>query len=98
MPSAVQEAYDHLAPVYDRRWAFYTAATLRATLDGLELHSGSRVLDLATGTGELARRLLERHGDLVIVGLDLSRAMLLRGHDKPGLREWEPVQGDATRL
>jgi ubiquinone/menaquinone biosynthesis C-methylase UbiE len=98
MTSPVQETYDHLAPVYDRRWAFYTEATLRATLDGLDPHPESRVLDLATGTGELARRLLERPCDLVIVGLDLSRAMLSRGQDKPGLCAWEPVQGDATRL
>ena len=98
MPSPAQETYDHLAPVYDRRWADYTEATLRATLGGLDLRPGSRVLDLAAGTGELARRLLRGRDDLTVVGIDLSRAMLVRGLAKPGLSPWGPVQGDATRL
>jgi ubiquinone/menaquinone biosynthesis C-methylase UbiE len=98
MPFPAQETYDHLAPVYDRRWAYYTEATLRATVEGLELSPGSRVLDLATGTGELARRLSERQADLCFVGLDLSRAMLLRGCAKPGTDAWRPLQGDAARL
>ena len=71
---------------------------MRATLDGLELRPGGRVLDLATGTGELTRRLLERQGDLTVVAIDLSRAMLVRGLTKPDLSPWRPVQGDATRL
>ena len=91
MPRPVQAEYDRLAPAYDRRWAAYNAATLRATLDGLELRPGERVLDLAAGTGALTRGVLERRADLFVVGLDLSREMLARG---AGHR----VQGDATRL
>src|SRR5438093_11290964 len=98
MPLPAQETYDRLAPVYDRRWAGYTEATLRATLEGLALRRGDRVLDLAAGTGELARRLMARRADLEVVGADLSHAMLARGLGKPGLRRWEPVQVDAARL
>jgi hypothetical protein len=35
-----RETYDHLASVYDRRWADDTEATLQATLGGLELRPG----------------------------------------------------------
>lgn len=35
-----------------------------------------RVLELGTGTGETARRLLERHPSAVLVGLDASSEML----------------------
>jgi trans-aconitate methyltransferase len=35
-----------------------------------------RVLELGTGTGETARRLLARHPDAVLIGIDASRRML----------------------
>jgi ubiquinone/menaquinone biosynthesis C-methylase UbiE len=98
MPPPAQVAYDHLAPDYDRRWARYSEATLRAALDGVELRGGDLVLDLAAGTGELARRLLARWPTSSVIGLDLSRAMLMRGAGKPDLRSWEPVQADSARL
>ena len=88
-PLPVQQEYDQLAPVYHKRWAFYTEATLRATLDGIKLHQGERVLELAAGTGELTRRILGRQPDLFIVDLDISRGMLSLG-------EGNRVQGDAT--
>ncbi|MBX6312006.1 MAG: class I SAM-dependent methyltransferase [Isosphaeraceae bacterium] len=98
MNAPTQEAYDQLAPIYDRRWAYYTEATLRATLDGLDLAGRVRFLDLGAGTGELARRLLGRWPDREIIGVDLSRAMLVQGLAKLALRRWRPVQGDAARL
>jgi SAM-dependent methyltransferase len=93
-----REEYDQLAPVYDRRWSYYTEATLRATLDGLELTDKARVLDLAAGTGEMARKLLSRWPGLEIVGADLSSAMLAQGFDKLAGETWAAVQADAARL
>ncbi len=98
MVSPAQETYDHLAPAYDRRWSSYIEATLRATLEGLELHNGDRVLDLAAGTGELVRGILGRYPGSHVVGLDISRAMLAQAIGKSGPRSWESVQGDAARL
>jgi tRNA threonylcarbamoyl adenosine modification protein (Sua5/YciO/YrdC/YwlC family) len=40
-----------------------------------------RILELGTGTGETARRLLERHPDAVLVGVDASAAMLDAARD-----------------
>jgi tRNA threonylcarbamoyl adenosine modification protein (Sua5/YciO/YrdC/YwlC family) len=36
----------------------------------------TRILELGTGTGETARRLLERHPDATLVGIDVSEQML----------------------
>src|SRR5689334_12706779 len=55
-------------PVYD---AFQEA--LAEATDGAE---ATRVLDLGTGTGETARRVLERHPGAALVGIDRSEQML----------------------
>jgi tRNA (cmo5U34)-methyltransferase len=47
----------------------------------VELASVRRVLDLGTGTGETARRVLALHPDAAIVGVDASEAMLSRARD-----------------
>lgn len=47
-------------------------------VDGLELPPGSRVLDVAAGTGSITRLLRER--DLDVVALDQSPEMLHRAH------------------
>ncbi|HWE38680.1 MAG TPA: class I SAM-dependent methyltransferase [Isosphaeraceae bacterium] len=91
MPRPEQAEYDRLAPSYDSRWASYNAAAASATLDGLDLQPGLRVLDLAAGTGLLARHALRRQPALSVLGIDLSRGMLALGH---GPR----VQADAARL
>lgn len=54
-------------PVYDE----FQEAVVGATGTG-----ASRVLELGTGTGETARRLLARHPDAVLVGVDESASML----------------------
>ena len=54
-------------PVYDR----FQDELVTASGDG-----ALRVLELGTGTGETAARLLERHPDAFLVGVDESEAML----------------------
>ena len=44
----------------------------------------SRILELGTGTGETARRLLERHPEAVLVGVDESPGMLQRAREVLG--------------
>lgn len=93
-----KETYDQIAPVYDRRWARYTELTLSATLDGWAPAEEQRVLDLATGTGELATRLLGSYPRVELVGFDISHAMLAAGRAKQYPGRYRVIQGTADRL
>ncbi len=76
----------------DRRWRRETVAMVRP--------GGELVLDIATGTGELALELL-RQGASRVVGADFCNGMLAAAVAKAaraGAREIVFVAGDATRL
>ncbi len=78
--------FDRIAPRYDflnrllslgidRGWR-------RSAVAALGLPPRARVLDLATGTGDLALEVLRRHPDARVVGLDPARRMLALGREK----------------
>jgi tRNA threonylcarbamoyl adenosine modification protein (Sua5/YciO/YrdC/YwlC family) len=62
-------------PVYDR----FQDALVSASVSG---GPARRVLELGTGTGETAARLLERHPDAFLVGVDESEAMLSAAQER----------------
>src|SRR6185312_15527076 len=66
-PSSYMDMIHAEIPVYEA----FQEAVVGATGTG-----ASRVLELGTGTGETARRLLARHPEAVLVGIDESAAML----------------------
>lgn len=74
----------------------------RATIAALELRPGSKILDLATGTCDLAILAAQAEPGASVVGLDPSRKMLEIGRaklDKLGLSERvQLVIGDAEQL
>jgi demethylmenaquinone methyltransferase / 2-methoxy-6-polyprenyl-1,4-benzoquinol methylase len=80
---------------FDRRWRKFAAYQ---TL----LRPGDRALDVATGTGDFALELTKhvgQHGR--VIGLDLTRKMLLYGHKKLKPAEKRVIylhEGDAMRL
>jgi demethylmenaquinone methyltransferase/2-methoxy-6-polyprenyl-1,4-benzoquinol methylase len=75
----------------DPRWRHAMVAAVRA-------QPGQRVLDVATGTGLVARELVRRYGCRV-VGLDQSEEMLERARAlTAGTPEVEFVGGEAERL
>ena len=83
----IARRYDRLNRILslgmDRRWRRRTAAALALdTTDG----DGARVLDLATGTGDLALAILRRWPRARVVGLDPSAAMLDIARDKSDRR------------
>ncbi|MFQ4138028.1 class I SAM-dependent methyltransferase [Nodosilinea sp. PGN35] len=74
--SVVQQQYDQLAKIYDRRWRSYITKTLLCLQDWAKIQPSETVLDIACGTGEFERMLLANHPTQTMVGLDLSSEML----------------------
>ncbi|MGH9283823.1 MAG: class I SAM-dependent methyltransferase, partial [Acidimicrobiales bacterium] len=76
--AAVDAMFDAIAPRYDLCNRVISLGLdvgwRRRTVQALELPAGSRVLDLACGTGDLCREL--RRTGLVPVGVDRSAGML----------------------
>jgi demethylmenaquinone methyltransferase/2-methoxy-6-polyprenyl-1,4-benzoquinol methylase len=103
-PSIIGRMFDRIAPTYDLLNAILSfsldKAWRRAAINLLEIRAGDAVLDIATGTGDLA--IPAAHGGGKVVGIDLSRQMLLRALGKAeeqGLRtRYFVVQGDALSM
>src|SRR3978361_254848 len=94
----VRAMFDRIAGVYDLMNTVMTAGLhhrWRArAVDLAQVGAGTRALDVATGTGDLAIELASRGGD--VVGSDFSEGMRARARTKaPGLT-WE--QADAMAL
>jgi demethylmenaquinone methyltransferase/2-methoxy-6-polyprenyl-1,4-benzoquinol methylase len=90
--------FDRIASVYDRMNSVMTAGMhhrwRRRAVDLARVGPGSRALDVATGTGDLAIELSARGAQ--VVGLDFSERMLELARAKaPGI---EFVQGNALEL
>src|SRR5579875_997219 len=83
----VRAMFDRIARVYDRMNGVMTAglhhAWRRRAADLAELEPGGRVLDIATGTGDLAFELGHRVAPAgLVVGADFSENMLQIARDK----------------
>jgi len=86
------ELYErHLVPAVTLPWAV-------DLVDRVGVHRGDRVLDIASGTGAVARVAAERIGDEgCVVGLDINLGMLEVARSLPsGLIEW--CEGSALAL
>jgi demethylmenaquinone methyltransferase/2-methoxy-6-polyprenyl-1,4-benzoquinol methylase len=92
---AVRSMFDTIAPRYDlvnRLMTFrMDVGWRRTTVAHLDLPAGSRVLDLACGTGDLCREL--QASELRPIGVDLSFGMLAAARTDAPL-----VHGDVLRL
>lgn len=93
MFTAIAGKYDRLNALLsfgrDRAWRRFVASQAHPG-------PGDLVLDVATGTGELARHLAERGSR--VVGVDFCPAMLARARGKPWAVKIELLLGDALRL
>jgi demethylmenaquinone methyltransferase/2-methoxy-6-polyprenyl-1,4-benzoquinol methylase len=97
--SGLPDRYDRVGSVLsfgqDPRWR-------RALVEAVSVSPHDRVLDVATGTGLVARALVERYG-CSVVGLDQSQDMLARAeerrlHDAAFAARFQPLRGEAERL
>jgi demethylmenaquinone methyltransferase/2-methoxy-6-polyprenyl-1,4-benzoquinol methylase len=100
-PGQVSAMFDRIAGPYDRMNSVMTAGLHHRwrsrAVDLAEVGPGSRVLDVATGTGDLAIELAGRVSPGgSVVGCDFSEGMLRRARAKaPGI---DFVWGDALAL
>ena len=77
--------WDRAAPSYDAAWQAPLAVAHGALLARLDVKPGERVLDVACGTGTLARELARIVGtDGEVVAVDLSQAMIDVAASRPG--------------
>jgi demethylmenaquinone methyltransferase / 2-methoxy-6-polyprenyl-1,4-benzoquinol methylase len=92
--------FDSIAPRYDllnhllsagmdRRWR-------NTAIDALALPAGARVLDLCTGTADLALAATARVPGARVLGVDFSSEMLRRGLPKVANQPIQLVRGDAA--
>lgn len=99
----VQGMFDRIASGYDRVNDWMTAGMHRAwkrrLLARTHPRPGEAVLDLATGTGDIARLLRDRVGTSGrTVGLDFSAGMLSVAREHPEGNGIEWLQGDMLAL
>jgi len=97
----VRRIWTRLAGIYDLRVRLFLRWR-RPAVDALRLRPGDTVLDLACGTGLNLPYIMEEIGSKGrVVGVDCTRAMLVRARRRAARRDWRNVallEGDAARL
>jgi len=98
----VRQMFGEIAPRYDLMNRLMTGgrdvAWRRLVIHAAQLPRGGILLDLATGTGDIALEALRHDGDLRTVGADFSLEMMLRGRGKPGAERIRWTGADALAL
>lgn len=103
-PSLIGRMFDRIAPTYDRLNAILSfslhKAWKKAAIRTLEIRRDNLVLDIASGTGDMALMAMRRGGK--VIGIDLSGPMLLHAVVKARKQgfgtEYTAVQGDALTM
>jgi SAM-dependent methyltransferase len=86
--------WERAAAFYGDAFGGLTAQTASALLDAAQVSRGTRVLDLATGPGFVARAAMDRGADAI--GLDFAPAMVAEARRRhPGI---DVREGDAEAL
>ena len=97
--SVVQQQYDQLAKIYDQRWKTYIGNTLNFVNQWAAIPAEANVLDIACGTGEFERLLVQVNPNQQILGIDISTEMLAIAQQKlDGYASVKFEQGSATKI
>ena len=98
----VQQMFGKIAPRYDLMNRLMTGgrdvAWRRLVVNEAHLPPGGRLLDIATGTGDIALEALRRDGELKAIGADFSLEMMQRGRSKPGAQLLRWLGADTLAL
>ena len=105
-PARIATMFDAIAPRYDLLNHVLSAGMDRGwrdrAVDALSLSSGARVLDLCTGTGDLAIAIVRRTNGATVVGVDFAGEMLRLARTKVSGASLDGrirlVRGDATHI
>lgn len=73
-----RRVYDRVAAVYPVSTMLFHSRAHRCALEASGLRDGMRVLEVATGSGEMFRRLVRANGKGATIGVDLSPKMAAR--------------------
>lgn len=73
-----RRVYDRMAAVYPISTMLFHSRAHRCALEASGLRDGMRVLEVATGSGEMFRRLVRANGKGATIGVDLSPNMAAR--------------------
>ncbi len=95
-----KKVYDYLSGVYPVSSYFFHSKAHKVALQMAGVSDGMRVLEVATGSGEMFRRLIRANPTGATVGLDLSPNMAARSQEDgraksflrpaPAVRRWMP--------
>jgi demethylmenaquinone methyltransferase/2-methoxy-6-polyprenyl-1,4-benzoquinol methylase len=105
-PARIATMFDAIAPRYDLLNHVLSAGMDRGwrdrAVDALSLSPGARVLDLCTGTGDLAMAIVHRTNGATVIGVDFAGEMLRLARTKVADASLERrirlVRGDATSI
>lgn len=97
----VQGVFTRIAPRYDLMNRLMSGGQdlrwRQEVIRKASLPAGGRLLDLGTGTGDLAQEALRQHPDSQVLAADFTLAMMQAGRSRPGaVRDW--TGADALRL
>src|ERR1041384_7298007 len=73
-----RRVYDRLAAVYPVSTMLFHSRAHRCALGASDIRDGMKVLEVATGSGEMFRRLVRANGLGTTIGVDLSPNMAAR--------------------
>lgn len=104
-PTIIARMFDRIAPTYDRLNTILSFSMdkgwRKAVIRALSLIEGERVLDIATGTGDMALLALN-HTPCRVTGIDLSHQMLVRATAKAARsnrgHHYTALQGNALNM
>ncbi len=98
----VRAMFGRIAPRYDLMNRLMTFGRDRAwrryAVEQAALPPGGRLLDVATGTGEIAFEALRQDGGLRVTGADFAPEMMRVGRERPGGERLRWVNADALAL
>lgn len=75
---ATRRIYDLVANFYPLSTMFFHSVAHKAAIESAGIHNGMAVLEVATGSGEMLRRIVRANPDGMTCGVDLSPNMAAR--------------------